>query len=201
MAVTWGGDGAGGGRVVRRIRLRKGSNLARPYICRLTILMRLTAPSTGPKPLPPCVFQREHLRVHCARHACQRTSGGIRQPRRHLHRGQPARVQHRIHRVRVDRRRAYGDPADRVSTCYGGRTRYETSPRHHAAIRRGAQNYGSRAHMTSASPCGWNYPRLARSCGSSNLKAIPLIAVSIFASRIASTGCSHLSRVHTRFSG
>ena len=92
-------------------------------------------------------------------------------------------------------------PADRVSTCYGGRTRYETSPRHHAAIRRGAQNYGSRAHMTSASPCGWNYPRLARSCGSSNLKAIPLIAVSIFASRIASTGCSHLSRVHTRFSG
>jgi hypothetical protein len=41
--------GPPGGQRVSRIRLRRRSNLARPYICRLIILMRLTLPSTAPE--------------------------------------------------------------------------------------------------------------------------------------------------------
>src|SRR5258706_663207 len=37
------------GQVARRIRFRSRSVLARPYICRLSILMRLTVPSTAPE--------------------------------------------------------------------------------------------------------------------------------------------------------
>ena len=37
------------GQAAIRMRLRSRSNFARPYICRLIILMRLTVPSTGPE--------------------------------------------------------------------------------------------------------------------------------------------------------
>ena len=39
----------GGGQLARRTRLRSSSNPARPYICRLIILMRFTDPSTAPE--------------------------------------------------------------------------------------------------------------------------------------------------------
>ena len=38
-----------GGQLARRTRLRGSSNPARPYICRLIILMRFTDPSTAPE--------------------------------------------------------------------------------------------------------------------------------------------------------
>jgi hypothetical protein len=41
--------GEAGGQLARRTRLRSSSNPARPYICRLIILMRFTDPSTAPE--------------------------------------------------------------------------------------------------------------------------------------------------------